>query len=324
LDICPQGPLLYCGKERCLDFEDGEKCVDCLQSLGQEYFPLMPQIFDSVKVTPLYPLAKRLLMLGRLLRSKMGSLQPRVKKLPFPPQSYRYRRDFFIQRLNKLSFILCPRTMGQILVNYGVAKEKIYPILTSAVDLERISPKPLRDNRLPIIFGFFGGSDRRKGIHLLLDAFQSLEKDEARLLVYGKTDTPLPQHRGIEMRGWFESSRFNEVLTEIDVGVVPSLSDPCPAIISEFLKARIPVIGSEVDGIPELLKYGEYGMLCKPNDVSDLAAQMKRFIEQPALVRGKQEQIAPPKTMTEYASEIGLIYQQLTGSVNSATRTLIK
>ena len=302
---------MYCGKERCLDFEDGEKCVDCLQSLGEEYFPLMPQLFDSVKITPLYPLAKRLLILGWLLRSKMSSLQPAIKKLPFPPQSYRYRRDFFIQRLNKLSFILGPRAMGQILVNYGVAREKIYPMLTIAVDSERVSPKPLRDNRLPIIFGFFGGSDRRKGIHLLLDAFQFLEKDKARLVVYGRMNTPLPQYSGIEMRGWFKSSKFNEVLAEIDVGVVPSLSDPCPAIIGEFLKAGIPVIGSDIDGIPELLKYGEYGILCKPNDVNDLAAQMKRFIEQPALVREKQEQIASPETMKEHASEIGLIYEQL-------------
>ena len=323
-DICPQGNLLYRGEERCLDFKEGEKCVDCLQSLGEEYFPFMPQVFDSVKVTPLYPLAKRLWLLARLLRSKMGSLPPAIKKLPFPPQSYHYRRNFFIQRLNKLPFVLCPEAMGQIFINYGVAKEKIYPSLTSAVDLERILPKPLRDDRLPIIFGFFGGDDRRKGIHLLLDAFQSLEKDKARLLIYGETDTLLPRYtryRGIEARGWFEGSRFNEVLAEIDVGIVPSLTDPCPAIISEFLKARIPVIGSDVDGIPELLKYGEYGMLCKANDVNNLAAQMKRFIEQPALVRRKQEQIALPKTMAEYTSEIGLIYQRLIDSHNRGLKS---
>ena len=311
-DICSQGNLLYRGEQKCLNFEDGKKCVGCLEGHDEEYSPpFMPLVWDSVTITPFYPLAKRLWLLSRLLRSKMGRLRPGVKKLPFPSQSYRYRRDFFIQRLNKLSFILCPGVMGQIFVNYGVAKKRIYPILTNAARLEKISSKPLRHEMFPIIFGFFGGSDRRKGIHLLLDAFQSLDKERAKVLIYGMINSPLPRHDGIEIRGQFKDSDFNEVLAEIDVGVVPSLSDPCPAIISEFLKARIPIIGSDVDGIPELLKQGEYGMLCKSNDADDLALKMNRFVREPSLIRKIQERIAPPKTMEEHASEISSIYERL-------------
>ena len=29
LDICPQRDLLYCGRERCDDFEEGSRCVHC-------------------------------------------------------------------------------------------------------------------------------------------------------------------------------------------------------------------------------------------------------------------------------------------------------
>jgi glycosyltransferase involved in cell wall biosynthesis len=240
-------------------------------------------------------------------------------KVPFPAQSYRYRRDFFVRRLDRISSILCPGDMGRTLIEQGVAGERIRPLLTSAVDIESIAPKPLRENGLPVTFGFFGGSDWRKGVHLLLDAFRALERDKTRLLIYGKVSTPLPRYSGIEIRGWYDRLRFNEVLAEIDVGVVPSLSDPCPAIISEFLKARIPVVGSEVDGIPELLKHGEYGLLCRP-DAGDLAAKMTRFIERPSLVRDLQERINPPTTMKEYAGEIGQIYKQLLGSTSIAMR----
>ena len=310
-DICSQGNLLYRGEQNCLNFEGGKKCVDCLNSLDEEYFPFMPQVFDSITNTRLYPLAKKIWIATRPTRQRIDRLKPAAKKLPFPSQSYAHRRNFFIQRLNKLSFILCPGAMGQILVNYGVAKEKIYPILTNAARLEKISSKPLRHEMLPIIFGFFGGSDRRKGIHLLLDAFQSLDKEKTKLLIYGMINSPLPRHEGIEIRGQFKDSDFDEVLAEIDVGVVPSLSDPCPAIISEFRKARIPTIGSDVDGIPDLLRQGEYGLLCKSNDADDLALKMNRFVQEPSLIRKIQERIAPPKTMEEHASEISSIYEQL-------------
>ncbi|MFC1950548.1 glycosyltransferase [Chloroflexota bacterium] len=309
-DICSQGNLLYRGEQECLNFEDGKKCVDCLNSLDEEYFPFMPQIFDSVKNTRLYPLVKKVWVATRPARRKINRLKPRTKRLPFLSQSYAYRREFFIQRLNKLSFILCPGAMGQILVNYGVAKERIYPILTNAPRLERILLKPLRNEMFPIIFGFFGGSDRRKGIHLLLDAFQSLDKERAKLLIYGMINSPLPRHDGIEIRGQFKDSDFNEVLAEIDVGMVPSLSDPCPAIISEFRKARIPIIGSDVDGIPDLLRQGECGLLCKSNDADDLALKMNSFVREPSLIRKMQERMAPPKTMEEHAGEISSIYEQ--------------
>ena len=281
----------------------------------------MPLVFDSIKNTKLYPLAKKIWTATRPTRQRMGRLKLAARKPAFPSESYAYRRDFFMQRLNELSLILCPAAMGRTLVNYGVAKEKIHPLLTNAARLEEISRKPLRHDMFPIVFGFFGGSDRRKGVHLLLDAFQSLDKERARLLIYGMINSPLPPGEGVEIRGHFKDSDFNTVLAEIDVGVVPSLSDPCPAIISEFRKARIPTIGSDVDGIPDLLEHGQYGMLCKPNDADDLAEKMHSFVALPSLVRRIQKRIVPPKTMEEHAREICSIYEQLTSTRAQGNRS---
>ncbi|MEZ5800386.1 MAG: glycosyltransferase family 4 protein [Nitratireductor sp.] len=64
-------------------------------------------------------------------------------------------------------------------------------------------------------------------------------------------------------------------------------ADPCPYTASEAIAAQLPIIATNVGGIPEILE-GESGQLVEPGSVSALADAMKASLSDPAL----QEQAA--------------------------------
>ena len=70
-----------------------------------------------------------------------------------------------------------------------------------------------------------------------------------------------------------------------EVAAVPSIIDSrgetegMPTVVVESLAAGVPVVGSRVNGIPDLLRHNENGWLCKEKDPKDLAAKLKLALE---------------------------------------------
>lgn len=51
---------------------------------------------------------------------------------------------------------------------------------------------------------------------------------------------------------------------------MPSLTEGLPITLLEAMSLNVPVIGSRVGGIPEVLEYGQYGWLVEPGNSTDL------------------------------------------------------
>lgn len=64
------------------------------------------------------------------------------------------------------------------------------------------------------------------------------------------------------------------------LAVVPSVIDShgetegMPTVVVEMMAAGLPVVGSHVDGIPDLIEHGRNGWLAQPADVEDLASKL--------------------------------------------------
>ncbi|MEZ5792060.1 MAG: glycosyltransferase family 4 protein [Nitratireductor sp.] len=65
--------------------------------------------------------------------------------------------------------------------------------------------------------------------------------------------------------------------------VVPSRAESMPYIVLEAIAAQLPIIATNVGGIPEILE-GESGQLVEPGSVSALADAMKASLSHPALL----------------------------------------
>ena len=76
----------------------------------------------------------------------------------------------------------------------------------------------------------------------------------------------------------------NKILEEYaksDVALLPSLFDNSPLFIYESMVSGIPVIATNVGGIPELIKHGETGYLFKKSDYKALARHIINMVENP-------------------------------------------
>lgn len=72
-------------------------------------------------------------------------------------------------------------------------------------------------------------------------------------------------------------------MTAADVVVVPSHVEPLGLVVMEAMAAGRPVVGSEVGGIPEMLRHEETGLLVAPRSPGPLSEALARLIAEPDL-----------------------------------------
>jgi glycosyltransferase involved in cell wall biosynthesis len=147
-----------------------------------------------------------------------------------------------------------------------------------------------RDARLKLgipedetVFGTVGRLVATKGQTYLIDAFQAVMKKipNSRLVIIG--DGSLSQklqkqveESGISSRVLFTGYRKDvlELLMGFDVFVLPSLAEGLSIALLEAMASRLPVIASDVGGIPEVFGNSYCGRLVPPKDVAALSAAM--------------------------------------------------
>jgi len=76
-----------------------------------------------------------------------------------------------------------------------------------------------------------------------------------------------------------------ELLSSFDLFVLPSLSEGLPTVILEAMWAGVPVIATDIGGIPEIVTDGETGFLVKPKDPDALIEKMILYLRDRALRR---------------------------------------
>ena len=81
-----------------------------------------------------------------------------------------------------------------------------------------------------------------------------------------------------------------DILPLADVYVHPSLSEGLGSVLMEAAVAGLPLIGSRVGGIPEVVREGQTGRLIPPNDPNALAQALTQILDNPTNNLGQQAQ----------------------------------
>ncbi len=71
------------------------------------------------------------------------------------------------------------------------------------------------------------------------------------------------------------------ILAALDVFLMPSLWEGFGLVLLEAMAQGLPVVGSAVSAIPEVVVDGETGLLCPPRDVHALAAALRLLLADP-------------------------------------------
>jgi GT2 family glycosyltransferase/glycosyltransferase involved in cell wall biosynthesis len=153
------------------------------------------------------------------------------------------------------------------------------------------------DPRGRVRFGFLGSLIPSKGLHVLVEAYRSLDDARAVLRVHGGF-SPYHGDAGYEarvrqalgasadevLRGAFAHRQLAGVLSGLDTVVVPSLwEENAPLVVYEALRARRPILASDHGGLAELVREGVDGLRVPAGDAAALARAMRRLIGDPGL-----------------------------------------
>ena len=165
------------------------------------------------------------------------------------------------------------------------------------------------DRRLRL--GFIGNLLPHKGVHVLATALRDLPVGAVEATFYGSGPEAYIDvvrklaPEDVSFRGGYDGHDLPRILAEIDVAVIPSVCEEIgPITAAEALAARVPVIGSRIGGLPELIADGETGLLVEPRNIEELTAAIRRFLDEPELLGRMQRAIAEPRSFAAYIDEL--------------------
>ena len=122
-----------------------------------------------------------------------------------------------------------------------------------------------------------------KGLHILIEALNVLASNSPNstfdLLLVGNGDVPMSSGNfGIRRVISGSDEEMISTINEMDLLVVPSIEDNSPSVIGEAVAAGVPVIGSRVGGITELLAEMDLPLF-QPGDSLDLERVLSLFFQ---------------------------------------------
>lgn len=196
--------------------------------------------------------------------------------------------------------IVVSESLHQYLIANGLPPKKIVTV-HNAVDLGTFTSsisfyddKALK-NRLGIgstqhIVSIIGRLTSQKGHHYFLESAKRILEvlPETRFLIAG--DGPLREElEDLSLSlGIVQAVRFLGYRQDIgtlmgmsDVIAMPSLREGLPYVLLEALALARPVVGTQVGGIPEVIKHGETGFLVPPKDSEALAEAIIQVLRNP-------------------------------------------
>ncbi len=131
---------------------------------------------------------------------------------------------------------------------------------------------------------FFGRISREKGIDTLIDAYgQILPRlpEGSRLVIAGdgpeREALEAKANDRIEFVGYKSGQELRDLVSGATLACCPSVwYENMPYSVVEALAEGTPVVGSNIDGIPEAVIEGETGWLAEPGDAGSLAEALMR------------------------------------------------
>ncbi|MFA6714151.1 MAG: glycosyltransferase family 4 protein [Victivallales bacterium] len=157
---------------------------------------------------------------------------------------------------------------------------------------EALKRYPLKKNSFPVL-GSVGAMENRKGQIILLQAVKRLLDEgkvpDIHVMFVGEGPDEAMLKAVTEVYGLREHVSFfpftrepNYVFERIDILAFPSLyKEGLPNVLLEAMSMKIPVIATDLAGIPEVVVDGETGFLTAVGNVEEFAEAIEKTVKNP-------------------------------------------
>jgi glycosyltransferase involved in cell wall biosynthesis len=182
---------------------------------------------------------------------------------------------------------------------FPAAEEKIHRVY-NGIDLAKFQRTGFQDSKQLIIA--IGRLIEKKGFGDLVRACEILRERgrDVRCQIVGEGPLESTLRTEIDNRGLCEhllltgplpQSEIRARLASAMVFVLPCIAeqtgamDNLPTVIMEAMAAGLPVVSTNVGGVPEMVLHNETGLLVSPDDPAALVDAIEKFVVDPALAR---------------------------------------
>lgn len=198
--------------------------------------------------------------------------------------------NFLIRYAFKKSEIICSTSVA---MRNEIQKYTDKDILLTpfGVNTQHFSPGSVKDKERPFTYGVVKTLNKAYGIEYLIQAYHLLKEKigegsfaHTRLIIVG--EGPLMEHHQqlaselglqdqVEFRGKVPHEDVPDIMNELDVFVMPSVWESFGVSALEAQSCGVPVIVTNVGGVPEVVDDGRTGFIVPPEDANALAEKME-------------------------------------------------
>ncbi|MBT96547.1 MAG: glycosyltransferase family 4 protein [Candidatus Pacearchaeota archaeon] len=156
---------------------------------------------------------------------------------------------------------------------------------------ENINKKLARKKlKLPVnkkIFIFIGRINKEKGIKYLLDSMENSKNIDLKIIGYTQSIDYFKEYsrklklKNVEFLGGVFGKKKLLYLSAADALILPSSKEGAPVTIMEAFARNLPVITTNVGGIPLMVKDKKNSLIIKEKNSKDIIRAINQFIEKP-------------------------------------------
>lgn len=226
---------------------------------------------------------------------------------------YRWKKIYS----RKIDKIIAPSEFYKLkLIQDGITENKI-EALHNFINIEDYNVT-IEDEGYAL---YYGRIIKEKGVLNLIKAFKNIKNSKLYIAGDGPDIEKVKKYihennmdDTVKLLGYLNSSQVKEYVRKARFIVVPSIwYENCPYSVLETLAMGKPIIGSNLGGIPELVKDNETGLIYKYNSVKELEEKMNDLLnsKEKAVQFGKNAKEIAKKDFSkdEYYDKIIEIYK---------------
>lgn len=197
------------------------------------------------------------------------------------------------------AFVAMTQTIYDEFLKLNISKNKIsiIPNGINIKDFKKNNRYNLRAkynlNKNDFIYICVSRNHPKKGIIYLVEAFNKINRDNFKLILYGKDINKIDtknkniikfdekdiSNQSQAYKEIIQSKVINELYNLSDVFVLPTLIESFGIVLIEAMASQIPIISTNTPGVRDVLDNGKYGILVKPNSANELYLQMINIYE---------------------------------------------
>jgi glycosyltransferase involved in cell wall biosynthesis len=210
-----------------------------------------------------------------------------------------------------------------LLLRNGVPPEKI-TLCRQGLAYPMLAVKALRPRGAgsPVRLVFLGRLDPAKGLGVLSEALRMAPGMQVTLDIFTVVQDAAMQTESRLLSALRADSRIRVLpalapadvvarLAEYDAVVVPSQGlETGPLVVYEAFGAAVPVVGSNLGGIAELVEHEKNGLLVEASSRQAWTGAIRRLVEDRMLLPKLRQGIGPARTMREVAADMRPVYER--------------